>query len=251
MVSANVLMRLVALVVALCASAAFAAGGHAVALERAPVDLGDKASLQNGAKIFVNNCLNCHQAAYMRYARLTDIGLTEQQIKDNFLFDKNAKTGDTMTTALAVKDAKEWFGAPPPDLTLVARVRGADWLYGYMRGFYRDDKTASGWNNRVFPNVAMPHVLSDVQGMQRAVYVEKESHGVKEKVLERLELAVPGKLSPLEYDRYVADLVNYLVYMGEPAKRYRSNLGVLVLMFLGVMFLLALWLKHEYWKDVK
>jgi ubiquinol-cytochrome c reductase cytochrome c1 subunit len=228
-----------------------AAGGSNVPLDKVRINLGDQVSLQNGAKIFVNYCLNCHSAAYMRYNRLTDLGLDEAQIKANFMFDKNAKMGDTMTTALTPKDAKDWFGGQPPDLTLVARVRGADWLYSYMRGFYRDDASASGWNNRVFAGVSMPHVLSHLQGTQNAVYTEKMDHGKPVKELSRLQIAQPGKMSPLEYDVAMTDLVNYMVYMAEPARKYRSSIGVVVLLFLSGMFLLALWLKHEYWKDVK
>jgi ubiquinol-cytochrome c reductase cytochrome c1 subunit len=187
----------------------------------------------------------------MRYNRLTDIGLTEKQIEDNFLFDKGAKIGDTMTTALNAKDAKEWFGGMPPDLTLVARVRGTDWLYSYMRGFYRDDKATSGWNNRVFPGVSMPHVLHALQGTQRPVYEKRTVDGQEQTELVRLELTTPGALTSPEYDKLTHDLVNFLAYMGEPARAYRANIGIIVLIFLGGLFLVALWLKSEYWKDVK
>jgi ubiquinol-cytochrome c reductase cytochrome c1 subunit len=230
-------------------ASAFAAGGSSVPLDRVKIDLGNQVGLQNGAKLFVNYCLNCHSANYMRYNRLTDIGLTEDQIKANFLFDSNAKVGDAMTTSLTAKDAKEWFGGQPPDLTLVARVRGADWLYSYMRGFYRDDKSASGWNNRVFAGVSMPHVLSHMQGTQKPVYVEKD--GKPTATIAKLDITQAGAMTSLQYDEAMHDLVNYMVYMAEPARKYRSNIGVIVLFFLSVAFLMALWLKHEYWKDVK
>jgi ubiquinol-cytochrome c reductase cytochrome c1 subunit len=192
-----------------------------VNLDKAPVNLHDQASLQRGAKIFVNYCLNCHSAAAMRYNRLQDIGLTNEQIKANLLL-AGEKVGDTMTVAMSAKEAKVWFGATPPDLSVIARARGADWLYSYMRGFYRDDTRPTGWNNKVFDKVAMPHVLYELQ----------------------------AKLTPAEYDGVVADLVNYLVFMGEPAKLVRGNLGLIVLLFLGVMFVLAFLLKKEFWKDI-
>lgn len=235
---------------AFAATVALAAGGASVPLDKVRINLGDQVSLQNGARLFVNYCLNCHSANYMRYNRLTDLGLTEDQIKANFIFDSNTKVGDTMSTSLTAKDAKEWFGGQPPDLTLAARVRGADWLYSYMRGFYRAD-TTSGWNNRVFQGVSMPHVLSHMQGTQVPVMVTKKVHDKDVSELARLELAQPGSMTPLQYDQAMTDLVNYMVYMAEPARKYRSNIGVIVLLFLGFTFLLALWLKHEYWKDVK
>jgi ubiquinol-cytochrome c reductase cytochrome c1 subunit len=234
-----------------CTGQAIAAGGSSVPLDKVRINLGDQVGLQNGAKLFVNYCLNCHSANYMRYNRLTDLGLTEADIRNNFMFDKNAKLGDTMGTALAVQDAKDWFGGAPPDLTLVARVRGADWLYSYMRGFYRDDAAASGWNNRVFAGVSMPHVLSHMQGTQQAVYVEKDSHGKPVRELARLDIVQAGGMTSLQYDEAMTNLVNYMVYMGEPARKYRSTIGVVVLLFLSFMLILAMWLKHEYWKDVK
>ena len=234
---------------------AFAATAD-VRLDRAPAKDGDLISLQNGAHTYVNYCLGCHGLGYMRYNRLRDLGLTEQQIKDNLILT-GAKVGDLMTVAASPKDAKEWFGAPPPDLSVIARSRasgagsGADWLYTYLRGFYRDASRPTGWNNTVFPNVGMPHVLYQLQGDQ-ALKVEKRTlpSGHKEKA-QKLTLEKPGKLSPLDYDRTVADLVNFLVYVGEPARQSRVTLGIYVLMFLGVLFVLAYALKKEYWKDVR
>ncbi|HET7775378.1 MAG TPA: cytochrome c1 [Azospira sp.] len=220
------------------------ASGAAVHLDKAPDVSGDNAALQNGAKLFVNYCLNCHGASFMRYNRLTGIGLTEQQIKESLLFTAD-KVGEPMRVAIRPDEAKQWFGATPPDLTLIARARasengpGADWLYTYLRSFYRDDKRPTGWNNVVFENVGMPHILWELQGQQ---VLNHETH--------KLELAVPGKLSAAEYDKQIADLVGFLVYIGEPVSGLRKQLGIAVLLFLGVLFVVAYALKREYWKDV-
>lgn len=214
------------------------------ALDTAHYDLHDQASLQRGAKYFINYCLNCHSASYMRYNRLTDIGLTEQQIKENLIFT-GAKVGDTMNTALDKKEAKSFFGATPPDLTVVARSRGADWLYTYLRSFYKDDSRPTGWNNLVFDKVGMPHVLYQLQGVQE---LEVEKHGDHE--VKTLKLVKPGTLKPAEYDAMVSDLVNYLVWMGEPVKTKRITIGIFVMVFLGLFFVVAYYLKKEFWKDV-
>ena len=207
--------------------------------ESAPIDSSDQASLQRGARTFVNNCLNCHSANYMRYNRLVDIGLTENEIKENLLLAAD-KVGDTMQTAMDPKDAKEWFGVAPPDLSVEVRARGSDWLYAYMRGFYKDETTPSGWNNIVFDKVAMPHVLYQLQGVQK---LNHETH--------QLELVTPGRLSPEEYDAFVADLTNYMAFMAEPAKKQREMLGIWVILFLAVLLVLAKKLKAAYWKDIK
>ena len=220
---------------------ALAAGGGAK-LDRAPVNLHDKMSLQRGAQIFVNHCLNCHAASAMRYSRLADIGLAEQQIRENLLFTSD-KVGDPMATTLDPKEGKAWFGVMPPDLSLVARARGADWLYTYLRAFYRDPAAKSGWNNTVFPNVGMPHVLWEYQGGQ---VLQAAEHGAG-----KLVLAEPGKLPPAEYDKYVGDLVNYLVFMGEPARAKRVQIGIVVIFFLAIFFVITVLLKKEYWKDVR
>jgi ubiquinol-cytochrome c reductase cytochrome c1 subunit len=224
-----------------------AAGEH-MKLEPAPIDIRDAISIQRGARVFVNYCLNCHSAQYMRYNRLTALGLTEQEIRDNLMFGQG-KIGDTMTVAMRKSDAKAWFGVAPPDLSVIARARGADWLYNYFRSFYRDDKSTTGWNNLVFPNVAMPHVLWDLQGQQALKTTEEEGPHGKHAVTE-LVLAKPGTLSPSQYDKLVADLVNYLVFMGEPERAYRVRIGYVVLIALGVLFVLFYLLKREYWKDV-
>jgi ubiquinol-cytochrome c reductase cytochrome c1 subunit len=223
----------------------FAAGGE-VKLERANIDLRDAASVQRGARVFVNYCLNCHSAAYMRYNRLMDLGLSEQQIKDNLIFS-DAKVGDTMTVAMSPADGKEWFGVAPPDLSVIARSRGADWLYTYLRSFYRDESTVTGWNNTVFPNVAMPHVLWKMQGIQRLHAVQGDAHGGAHNTL---ELETPGTMDAQAYDGMVRDLVAYLQYMGEPAGLKRVRIGIVVLMFLGILAVLTWLLKREYWKDV-
>ena len=229
----------------------WAAGGAKVQLDRAPVNLHDRASLQRGAQIFVNHCLNCHSASAMRYGRLTDLGLTEAQIRENLLLAGD-KVGEAMTTALEPAVAKASFGIVPPDLSLIARSRTADWLYTYMRGFYRDPGAKTGWNNRVFPNVAMPHVLWEYQGDQALHVTERmdqntgDIHRTQKLVLER-----PGTLKPLEYDAYVGDLVNYLAYMSEPTQTSRKRWGILVLFLLAGFLVIALMLKNEYWKDVR
>lgn len=232
-----------------------AASGPELKLDRAPDKTRDVAALQHGAKIFVNYCLNCHGASYMRYNRLHDIGLSDQQIKDNLLFAAD-KVGELMKVAIRPSEAKEWFGAAPPDLSIIARSRssefgsGADWLYTYLRTFYRDDQRPTGWNNLVFENVGMPHVLWQLQGEQIA-HIEKvkDEHG-GEVVHKSLELVKPGTLSKIEYDAAVADLVSFLVYVGEPAAETRKQIGIFVLIALSVLFGLSYALKKNYWQDI-
>ena len=207
-------------------------------LDRSPHESTDLVSLQSGARLFVNYCLGCHSAQYMRYNRLTEIGLTEQQIKDNLLFT-GEKVGEMMQVPMGAQ-AKQWFGVAPPDLSVVARSRGADWLYTYLRTFYRDPNTATGWNNAVFENVAMPHVLWTLQG-------ERGFDPHKNKFTEISK----GALSPVEYAMAVRDLVNFLVYVGEPAATKRKTIGIVVLFVLGILFVLTYLLKKEFWKDVK
>jgi ubiquinol-cytochrome c reductase cytochrome c1 subunit len=242
--------KLLAILITLPAFAWAASGGKA-ALDAAPVNLHDRASLQRGAQIFVNHCLNCHSASAMRYTRLSDLGLEEAQIRDNLLFT-GEKVGETMTTAMSPAAAKAAFGVIPPDLSLVARSRNADWLYTYMRSFYRDPASKTGWNNTVFPNVAMPHVLWEYQGRQVLNVTQRTDPNTGD-VHQTRKLAIeqPGTLKPLEYDQYTADLVNYLVYMAEPAQVDRKKWGVLALLLLAVFLVLSLMLKSEYWKDVR
>jgi ubiquinol-cytochrome c reductase cytochrome c1 subunit len=221
------------------------ASGPTVALDKAPVNVADQESLQRGARLFVNYCLNCHSAGYMRYNRLQDIGLTEDQIKDNLLF-AGEKPGELMKVGMTKADGKAWFGATPPDLSVVSRSRGADWLYTYLRGFYRDDSRATGWNNTVFDKVGMPHVMWSLQGEMAPVYKTEHGH----EVIDRLELVKPGSVTLAEYDSMVGDLVNYMVWMGEPAQLQRKQLGLIVLAFLAVFFVVAYYLKKEFWKDI-
>jgi len=223
---------------------AFAAGSYAP-LDEAPDRSRDHAALQNGAKVFINYCLSCHSASFFRYQSLKDIGLTEQQIKDNLLFT-GEKIGDLMTISMRREDGRLWFGVPPPDLTLVARARsamlggpsGSDWLYTFMRSYYRDDSRPTGWNNTVFPNVAMPHPLWELQGEQVMGPDGK------------LTLAKPGLMSPEDYDAMIADLVGFMKHMSDPVAGFREQLGVIVLIYLAVLFAFAYALKREYWKDV-
>ncbi|HRM92860.1 MAG TPA: cytochrome c1 [Alicycliphilus sp.] len=248
------------LLLSLIAALGLAAGAHAagggMAWDKAPVNITDQASLQNGAKLFVNYCLNCHSAAFMRFNRLKDIGLTDQQIKDNLLFTTD-KIGETMKSAIDPKQASEWFGANPPDLTVIARSRagsggsGADYLYTFLRTFYRDDTKATGWNNLVFPSVGMPHVLWQLQGERGAVFEQRESHGQTEQVFKGWEQISPGSMTPQQYDQAVGDLVNYLQWMGEPAQNTRVRIGVWVLLFLAGFTFIAWRLNAAFWKDVK
>ncbi len=222
--------------------------------------LNDVAALQNGAKVFVNYCLNCHSAAFMRYNRLRDIGLTEAQIKQNLMFATD-KVGDTMKTSLDPKQAKEWFGGNPPDLTVIARSRadgakgsGADYLYTYLRSYYRDETKATGWNNMAFPSVAMPHVLWELQGQRVPKFVEEKDAHHEGKTVHRFagyEQLTPGTQTPAEFDETVADLVAYLQWIGEPVQNDRVRIGAFVLLFLAVFTVIAWRLNAAYWKDVK
>jgi ubiquinol-cytochrome c reductase cytochrome c1 subunit len=252
----NLLKKMLA-VLALIPALAFANEGG-FALDKAP-ERTNMGSLQNGAKLFVNYCLNCHSAASMRYNRLRDLDLTEEQIKENLLFTQE-KIGNMMITPLRVKDAKAWFGAVPPDLSVITRARssgagsGADWVYTYLRTFYKDDSRPSGWNNKVFPNVGMPHALWELQGVQVAKEEEVDDpheHGKKVHQFTGFEIVKPGKMNKLEYDTAVADLVAYMNWMAEPVATKRRQLGVWVLMVMGLLALLAWRLNASYWKEVK
>jgi len=267
------------------------AAGAGFPLDSFPTQkLTDQAALQNGAKLFVNYCLNCHSANLMRYNRLADIGLTEAQIRDNLLFSAT-KVGDPMKIAMSPNDAKEWFGALPPDLSLATRARsshsgtGADWVYTYLRTYYRDATRATGWNNAVFPAVGMPHVLWELQGSRGATIEEIKANKdektgallgftktlitfdnegrrtektekldnkyLHESSVLRLGPAVGGKLTQAQYDEQVADLVAFMTYMSDPSAKSRVRLGVWVLLFLSIFTVLAWWLNREFWKDVK
>jgi len=230
------------------------AAGAELHLDKAPVSM-DGAALQHGAKLFVNYCNNCHGASSLRFNRLKDIGLSEALIKDNLMFTSD-KLGEQMKVAMQRGEGKAWFGAAPPDLTLVARARaseagsGADWLYTYLRSFYRDPTRPTGWNNTIFPNVGMPHVLWQLQGDQVA-HVEEKDDGHGGKISETtLELAKPGTMTVEDYDKSVADLVSFLVWMGEPVAEKRKTIGTFVLIFLAGLFVLSYALKKNYWRDI-
>ena len=237
-----------------------AAGAHAaeggVAWDKAPDRTNDLPALQNGAKLFVNYCLNCHSAAFMRFNRLQDIGISEQQIKDNLLVGTE-RVGDTMRTALQAKDAKEWFGAQPPDLTLIARSRsghggtGADYLYTFLRTFYRDPTKATGWNNLAFPNVGMPHALWELQGERVPRFDTIQEHGHDVQVFRGWTQVSPGAMTPLQFDQNIGDLVGFLQWMGEPTQNQRVRIGAWVLLFLGVLTVIFWRLNAAFWKDVK
>lgn len=254
------LLLILVTVFGLSAPAIAAEGG--IAWDKFPQNkLTDVSALQNGAKLFVNYCLNCHSAAYMRYNRMRDpaVGLTEDQIKQNLMFTTD-KVGDTMKAAIDPRQAKEWFGGNPPDLTVIARSRaaagkgsGADYLYTYLRTYYRDDTKPTGWNNLAFPSVGMPHVLWELQGQRIARYEDKaDPHhpGKTAHVFAGFEQVTPGTMSQVDYDEAVGDLVAFLQWMGEPAQNDRVQTGVFVLIFLGLFTLIAWRLNAAYWKDV-
>ena len=241
-----------AMMLAVLPMAATAAGGG-VHLDQAPIDLTDKASLQRGAKLFTNYCLSCHSAKYMRYQRVAeDLGMTEEQVEENLMFGgPDQKIGDTMQVAMPVAQSEKWLGVAPPDLSVVARARGTDWLYTYLRSFYLDESRPFGVNNTVFPDVGMPHVLWELEGLKKPVYATAEGpDGEEKKVIEGFEYVTEGEMAPAEYDKAMADLVAFMEYMGEPVKLERQRLGVWVLLFLAVLFVLSYLLKKEYWKDV-
>lgn len=222
--------------------------GH-IPCKKANIDIHNQASLQRGAKLFVNYCMGCHSAKYMSYERMgDDIGLTKDQVVNNLLFT-NGKIGDYMTIAMPAKQSKDWFGTTPPDLTLVARSRGADWLYTYLLSFYADDTRPLGVNNLVFKDVGMPHVLWQLQGMQELTNEEEIKNG-KGHVPPKFELTREGSLSPAKYDQAMMDLTNFLSYASEPAKLMRKGVGVWVILFLLVFLVPAYLMKKEYWKDV-
>ncbi len=253
------LCRLFALLLVLPTMAFASEGGPK--LDLAPKEkFSDRAALQHGAKLFINYCLNCHSASYVRYSNLKGIGLTDDQIKDNLLFT-GEKVGDLMRIAMQRDDAQVWFGAPPPDLSVIARSRGseagsgADWLYSYLRGFYRDPSRPTGWNNTVFDKVGMPHILWELQGDQ-VLEAEPAAAGGEHggahaaHAAPKLKLVKQGTMTPAEYDNAVGDLVAFLVYIGEPTADTRKQLGVLVLVLLSILTLLSYLLKKEFWKDV-
>jgi len=220
----------------------FSAGGGA--LEHANVNIRDTAAIQRGAKLFVNYCFSCHSASYMRYNRLAeDLNLDEELVMENLVF-ADVKIGETMDIAMRPEASEAWLGKTPPDLSLIARSRGADWLYTYLLTFYQDE--SGGWNNLVLPNASMPHVLWQMQGIQKPVYATHDGH----ETIDHLVLAEPGLMSPEDYRAAVRDLATFTEYLGEPTKVKRKDIGIWVLLFLAVFALISYALKVEYWRDV-
>ncbi|MCC4799557.1 cytochrome c1 [Enterovibrio norvegicus] len=235
---------------ALLPSLALAAGAK-VPLDAANNDLSDKASLQNGAKLFMNYCFGCHATQYQRYERIAnDLDIPNNLMMENLVFDENAKIGDLVKNAIATDDAATFFGAPAPDLTLVARVRGTDWVYTYLRSFYADPSRPFGVNNVVFPSVGMPHVLEELQGTPVKQYKSVMVDGEMVDEFVGIESMGNGELSPDEFDEAVRDLVNFLEYSGEPNKLERQQMGYWVIGFLLIFLVLTIFLKKEYWRDV-
>lgn len=225
----------------------FAAGGGNVHLDKVHIDLGDISSLQRGASTFVNFCLSCHSASFMRYNRMgKDLNISDDLLEENLIFGE-AKVGDLMITTMPEENAKDWFGITPPDLSLVARSRGPEWLYTYLRSFYLDESAPNGWNNTLFPHVAMPHALYELQGSQRLKDGDDKGHNEGES---KFEIVIPGKLTPAEYDVAMRDLTNFLVYLAEPAKMVRYKMGFWIVLLLVGLSVLTYLLKKEYWRDV-
>ena len=235
-----------------------AGGGHTFPNDDIDIDWDDKASMQRGARTFVNYCMGCHAAGYSRYNRVgADLGIADDLMSDNLIFTTNSdgektKVGELMTIAMTPEYGEAAFGIAPPDLSLIARSRGVDWLYNYLRGFYIDEsRTGLGVNNGVFANVGMPHVLAELQGLQIPKYrAQSDGHGGEQEIIVGFEIIKPGSMSKSEYDQTIYDLVAFLDYVAEPYKQTRRNVGTGVLIFLFGFLILAYLLKKEYWKDV-
>jgi ubiquinol-cytochrome c reductase cytochrome c1 subunit len=232
-------------------SAGVMANEEGYPLDKAPNRLNNQAALQNGAKLFTNYCMNCHGAHSVRYTDLRKLGLTDEEIKENLLFT-GEKVGDLMKVSMSPTDAKAWFGKAPPDLSVEVRSRGADWVYTYLRTFYRDDSRPTGWNNLVYKNVGMPHVLWTLQGDRAAKFEEVKNHeGNAEEHFTGFEQLTPGKMKDQEYDDNIGDLVAYMTWMSEPNQLNRKRTGVIVLLFLAVFTIVAWRLNKTYWKSIK
>ncbi|WP_140910132.1 cytochrome c1 [Cognatiluteimonas lumbrici] len=236
----------VALLAGFAAAPALAAGPGE--LPHAGVDLDDQASLQRGAKLYMNYCSGCHSLKYLRYSRMAeDLGLTEDQVQANLNFI-GAKPGEQVNVAMAVEDGERFFGKMPPDLSVISRVRGSNWIAAYLKSFYLDETRPVGWNNTVFPNASMPNVLWEMQGLQHAEYGAADAGG--ERPVEKLVLAQAGTQTPEQFDQTVRDITAFLEYAGEPAALKRQKVGVWVVLFLAFFTFLAWLLKKEYWRDV-
>lgn len=244
------------LAVAFMPALSLAAGGGGAAMQSANIDVGNLASLQRGARNFVNYCMGCHSAQYVRYNRVArDIGISEDQLIDNLMFAAD-KPHDTMNIAMPARDAQRWFGQAPPDLSLMARSRGTDYLYSFLKAFYVDESRSLGVNNAVLENASMPHVLWELQGLQKAIYedhteTDADGNEITRTEFAGFELIEPGKLTEEEYDQFVVDLVTFLDYIGEPMQLERQRIGYWVLAYLLVFGVLAYFLKAEIWKDIK
>ena len=227
-----------------------ASGGYP--LDHAPVNLKNESSLLRGARLFVNYCMGCHSADYQRYNRFArDVGVSDTLVAEYLVLTPDTKVGDLMHNAMPKDNAKEWFGVPPPDLTLIARAKGADYLYTFLRAFYVDETRPTGVNNAAFPATAMPHVLWELQGIQHAEHTtETDENGNQHDIISGFELAQPGAMTPDEFDVSMADLVSFLVYIGEPIQLERQRIGFWVLLYLVLAFVVFYLLKREYWKDV-
>lgn len=236
---------LLALVLAVVAPLALAAGAGPK-LEHSHTNIEDAASLQRGARLFVNYCMGCHSLGYLRYSRMAeDLGLSEEQVMQNLNFT-GAKFGERMVSAMDPADATAWIGAAAPDLTLTARAKlgGPDWVYTYLKSFYADESRPLGWNNTVLPGASMPNPLWEMQGIQRAVYAGEGGH------IDRLEVTTPGSLSPEQFDQVARDITAFLQYAAEPSRQQRESVGVWVILFLAFFTAMAWLLKQEYWRDV-
>ena len=247
-----ILAPLLAAALAVLAAVAIAPSAHAAAggpVQQAGTDLGDRASLQRGAQLYMNYCSACHSLKYLRYSRMAeDLGLTEDEVMTNLNFT-GAAFGEQVQVSLKPSDADAWFGKMPPDLSVISRVRGPDWIYTYLKSFYLDESRPLGWNNTLYPNASMPNVLWEMQGLQRPVHGAADA-ATGEPTVERLEVAVPGTQSAAQFDQSARDITAFLAYAGEPAALKRQKLGVWVVLFLAFFTFLAWLLKKEYWRDV-
>ena len=226
---------------------AFAAGGGATL--QAGNDLSDRASLQRGAQLYMNYCAGCPSLKYMRYSRMAeDLGLTEDEVMKNLNFT-GAKFGEQVQVSMPAAGGEKWFGKMPPDLSVISRVRGSDWIYTYLKSFYLDESRPLGWNNKLFPNASMPNPLWELQGLQHAEFGPVDP-ATGERHVEGLKVAQAGRQSAQEFDQTARDITNFLEYVGEPAALKRQSVGVWVILFLAALTFLAYLLKQEYWKDV-
>ncbi|MEX2353051.1 MAG: cytochrome c1 [Gammaproteobacteria bacterium] len=251
------MMRFILIIAVLIMSPGLRAAEQGNAMYSFSPDLSDQQALQRGARTFVNYCLSCHSAAYMRYNRMgQDLGIPDSVLLQNFMFGTD-KVGDTMTVAMSRESAEDYFGIAPPDLSVTARSRGAEWLYNYMMTFYLDPSKPTGVNNLVYRDTAMPHVLWELQGWQEAVYVEETGpDGLPVRRIERLELTAPpgekpGIYQDEDYEQTVTDLVNFMVYLGEPIQLQRYSFGIWVIFYMVFLLIIVYFLKKEYWKDIR